>query len=783
MTTTLLLGIAILCSASVVPDSDMPLKNSPTEPLGYIDTLSIQESIVRSNFSSDAGSPLRLKTVGKETLSSRGASRTYPELLNGIPSLYATSESGSYGDAKLNIRGFGQSNIAVTLNGIPISGLVSGNMYWNNWMGLADATYAIQVQKGVGSSFLTDGSVGGTVNIVTEVPDEKFDAEAGIYGSFYGTVKAFLKIGSGNLPKGWSVNLMASYVGGDGYVDATKVNSFAYMLNVCKTIGNDHKLILTALGSPEQHEQRGTRLSWEEVQKYGLRYNRNWGLRDGQAFNLNLNNYFKPYFTLQHIWSGERISMKNSVYVTVGNGGGRWSENKNTPILYRSKDGLIDWDGVIATNRETEDGQALSILSDYKAGHTHFGAISSMEYRLDGGWTIGAGIHYQYYSTWENEKISDLLGGEWWYEDYEHTSLAGLAGRNPVKTVGDYIRTDNGKVTNHGTAYLSAGWKSEKVNVNFGASVFGAATRRWDKYNYYGGDIWSPLAGGVGGSIKAGALYKIGLGHSLYVNGGWYSRLPYSNVWFASGNNEISRDVKNEMNAMGEAGWRCVWNSGALELTGYASLWKDKSLMSNAYKVENSLDVKYMVTGLDAFHCGVEFEIRQRITDWIRFSAFASVGNWKWMNDVSATIYDHYSGNAIGEINVYCAGLPVGDAPQTQIGADLDIDIPAGFGLNLNWRFNDRMYADFDPVTRTNPDDRTPSYRFPSYHLLGAQLSWTRRKSHPEDVGCRIFLGGNNLLDSVYIERGKDGASHNLETFRGYWGFGRNFSFGLCLSF
>ena len=67
MTTTLLLGIAILCSASVVPDSDMPLKNSPTEPLGYIDTLSIQESIVRSNFSSDAGSPLRLKTVDKAT--------------------------------------------------------------------------------------------------------------------------------------------------------------------------------------------------------------------------------------------------------------------------------------------------------------------------------------------------------------------------------------------------------------------------------------------------------------------------------------------------------------------------------------------------------------------------------------------------------------------------------------------------------------------------------------------------------------------------------------------
>ena len=50
-------------------------------------------------------------------------------MLKGIPSLYATSESGSYGDAKLNIRGFAQENLSVLLNGIPISGLVSGSMY------------------------------------------------------------------------------------------------------------------------------------------------------------------------------------------------------------------------------------------------------------------------------------------------------------------------------------------------------------------------------------------------------------------------------------------------------------------------------------------------------------------------------------------------------------------------------------------------------------------------------------------------------------------------------
>ncbi|MGN0195229.1 MAG: hypothetical protein ACI4AE_02095 [Candidatus Cryptobacteroides sp.] len=38
-------------------------------------------------------------------------------------------------------------------------------------------------------------------------------------------------------------------------------------------------------------------------------------------------------------------------------------------------------------------------------------------------------------------------------------------------------------------------------------------------------------------------------------------------------------------------------------------------------------------------------------------------------------------------------------------------------------------------------------------------------------------------MDCSYIERGKDGSSHDLSTFTGFWGFGRNLNFGLRLSF
>lgn len=327
-----LVGITILAATSFMSAADV-LAHETSAPETLSDTLALQEVTVSATFSNSKNSPLRLTTIGNAALKSRASSRTYPELMKGIPGLYATSESGSYGDAKMNIRGFRQENTAVMLNGIPISGLVSGSMFWNNWMGLADATYAIQLQKGIGSSMLTDGSVGGTVNIITDASAEQLGGEAGIYASGYGTVKSYVKFSSGQLPKGWAFNLMASYVGGKGYVDATDVSSFAYMLNVSKRFGADHTLLFTALGSPENHDQRSSRLSWDEVREHGLKYNKNWGWRDGEAFNLSSNTYFKPYFTLQHIWKGDsRLSMKNSLYLAVGNGGGRWSETKGAPL-------------------------------------------------------------------------------------------------------------------------------------------------------------------------------------------------------------------------------------------------------------------------------------------------------------------------------------------------------------------------------------------------------------------------------------------------------------------
>ncbi|MCI7729731.1 MAG: hypothetical protein MSH47_08740, partial [Bacteroidales bacterium] len=186
----------------------------------------------------------------------------------------------------------------------------------------------------------------------------------------------------------------------------------------------------------------------------------------------------------------------------------------------------------------------------------------------------------------------------------------------------------------------------------------------------------SSTAKGAGGSIKGGILLHLSKADKLYANVGWYSRLPYSSVWFASGNNSITKGVKNEKNLLGEAGWRKVWSGGGLELSSYAAYWKNKSLMSNKYKAEDAEAVRYMITGLNALHIGLEATLKQKFGRVAELETFASLGRWRLLNNVEGIIYDNYTNMEIQKVSIYSDGLPVADAPQTQLGANLKFILP-----------------------------------------------------------------------------------------------------------
>ncbi len=801
----LLAAFALLFMAGSASAESLKKENIEGVSSGLQDTtgLLLKEITVSAGVKSVRTSPLRLKSIEGAEIEVKSAGKTFPELLQEIPGVYATDETGSYGDAKINIRGFKQENISVLLNGIPISGLTTGNMFWNNWLGLTDATATIQVQKGIGGSMLSDNSVGGTINIVTKSPLAQRKAQFGYSYTGYGISKAHLSYNSGELKRGWAFSVMGSYTWGSNYIECSDVSNGAYMLSVSKKFNDRHSLLFTALGGPERHSQRSQRITYAEMEQYGIGYNKNWGYYtspDGkrEARTISENNYFKPYFTLNHFYTNnENLTINSAAYLTIGNGGGVWTESKGKRIIAFQKDGHIDWDAVVANNKsnntagQTPEGSAQNIMSDYMAGNTQMGITTAVTYSFTDKLSLESGIHYQHYRTWEKEQITDLLGGNYWYEDYAKNSLVGEAGRNPYKKVGDYVRVNNGKYLHYGTLYSMLNYKGDKWILNVGASLNGSTHQRWDKYNYVGEDVTGDVATGIGGSFKAGALFKASQRSSFYLNGAFYGRVPYSSVFFANGNNRKSEGVKNEKNALGELGYRYVYDKGGVEATLYAAYWMNKSLMSSSYKPVEEDAYKYMITGLDAFHYGIEIDAFHNFTRWFKANAFLSIGSWKWKNNVSAKIYDNYTGQVAAQIDVYSNGLPVGDAPQTQIGAGISLQpfkVSGGclhnclgnFTISADWQYNARYWADFEPNTRTNPDDFSDPYRIPNYNLVNLSVSNTFKTSFAD---IQLFFNLNNLFDELYITRGKDGADHTAATFAGYWGAGRNCNFGVRLSF
>ncbi len=203
----------------------------------------------------DRNTPVAYTNVSKEEIEVRLASQDIPMVLNTTPSVYATNQGGGAGDARINVRGFNQRNVAVMINGVPQNDMENGWVYWSNWDGVGDATSSIQMQRGLSAVNLATPSIGGTMNIITDPTALK----AG--GSFK------QEFGSGTFLKttaNYNTGLMGDKVAlsgtivrktGEGIIDKTWTDAWAYYFGAAYAIDADNRFELYAIGAPQRHGQ------------------------------------------------------------------------------------------------------------------------------------------------------------------------------------------------------------------------------------------------------------------------------------------------------------------------------------------------------------------------------------------------------------------------------------------------------------------------------------------------------------------------------------------------
>jgi iron complex outermembrane recepter protein len=733
--------------------------------------------------------PVSVSMIRADVIKSQLGDRPFPEIMKSVPGVYASRTGGGSGDASLNIRGFQQENVALMLNGVPIGSVENGLVYWNNWIGLAEATQQIQVQRGLGASKVAQNSIGGTINIITKTIDVEPGGSLSYSITDYGNQKATLMLSSGRMKNNMAVTFLGSHFSGPGYVDATYNNGWAYYLSISKEFNKDNMLVFTVLGNPEKHGQRNFKLTKSEVDRYGLKYNKDWGSYNGEINNASENFYHKPQISINDYWNiSDKELLATSYYISFGSGGGKWTESfQDSPWIfnYYNPGGQLDWTAISIINAANDDiytlangtdttGYSLNIQTDYLASHVWTGLISTYNYEINDNFKFMAGFHGRIFKSKLQEKVRDLLGGQFFIDDYAY-AIEGVSGRDQVKNVGDIVKVDNGAVNDFTSLFAQLEYTKGNLDAFAAGSVSTNWYRRVDRYNYVS-NIYSDWIFKPGADIKAGVNYNLNEKNNVFVNGGYFSRAPYFKFVFGANTNVPTKDLKNEKTITAEAGYGFDSKNTRFRLNAYYTKWKDKSILTNEY---NQFEDPSMVQGLDALHMGVEAELNQQITRWLWAGGSFSYGNWKWKNDVTAFVFN--DDNAVVDtISVYADGLYVGDAPQTQLYLFAKVRILKTVDYTASWEYYDRYYANFSPTTRTNPDDHSQSYRIPSYQNIDMHLECPFKLSK---IRARVDLGCYNVLDSKYIIRGEDGSSHTIDDFTGFWGFGRNFYVSLKLEF
>ncbi|NBW38280.1 MAG: TonB-dependent receptor, partial [Cytophagia bacterium] len=313
--------------------------------------IGLNEIEVFANVVEDRKTPVAVSTLGSIEISEQLGAMQLPELLNSTPGIYATQGDGSFGDAYINIRGFGQEEVLFMINGVPMNDMENGIMYWSNFAGLSEVTRNMQVQRGLGASKLAVNSVGGTVNIVTDPSERRKGGRAEVTfgnGSFRNRYR--LTLHSGELKGGWSVSFQGSRSTGDGIRPGTYVDAWSYFLTASKKINEKHTLLFTTFGAPADRGRayNVNTATYERFNDY--QYNSAWGYYKGQPLSVSQNKSHKPQFTLMHLWNvNDKISVTTSAYASIARVyGTALLHNGFAQVL--DTEGLQDFSAYLANN-------------------------------------------------------------------------------------------------------------------------------------------------------------------------------------------------------------------------------------------------------------------------------------------------------------------------------------------------------------------------------------------------------------------------------------------------
>ena len=756
--------------------------------------------------------PVAVSTISPAEIALKVGNQEFPEIMNSTPGVYATKQGGGYGDSRISLRGFDQSNTSFLINGQPVNDMENGWVYWSNWQGLTDVASGIQIQRGLGASRLAVPSVGGTVSIFTKAADKEQGGSVSQTIGNDGYTKTSVNYNSGKNDNGWASSFLLSKWAGNGYVYGTQGEGWTYFGAVgYEPEGSNHALNLSVLGAGQWHHQRDAWVSIRDYENFGeegidRRWNTDAGFLEGEEFSMRRNFYNKPLATFNWDWNiSENLTLNTSVYGSAGRGGGtgprgqyfRNSDINNHPynadltqhylidsLGNRDEDGFIDFDAVVAANIATTTGygttdsltsspfynqligsngyrdedvnRAVEIRRASMNSHDWVGAISNLEYNKD-KWTASVGIDLRKYKGYHYRALNNLMGLDGYYSTGNQNSQGQIINTtieaSPFQNTGlNGPKLDYYNVGNVG--WIGANGlveynDNDALTAVIQAGVSNQSYQREDYFDQPNNPI-SEVANIPGGYVKGGANYNINESSNVFFNTGLISRQPNFDAVFPNFANNINEDLENEQIKSLELGYGYVSDVLTANVNVYSTNWGNRFITRGIPAIVDSVEIEgtAQFSGIDVVHKGIELEATYHPTNKLKLRGMLSVGDWKYTSNFNAEIFDD-TNTKIGDAVLYTEGAKVGDAAQFVANLNGDYRITNNISADVNYRYVDGLYADYSINSSVFlQEDNLGAMKLPSYGLV--DLGTTARFDlFGHNASFRVNV--NNLFDTVYI--------------------------------
>jgi len=316
------------------------------------------------------------------------------------------------------------------------------------------------------------------------------------------------------------------------------------------------------------------------------------------------------------------------------------------------------------------------------------------------------------------------------------------------------------------TAVLQAGYSSK----NF---------RRIDFFDQPANPVsdWAILPGGY---VKGGANYNLNENMNVFFNAGMISRQPLFDAVFPNYANDINAELENELIRSVELGYAYITNDLQLNVNLYNTNWGNRFITRGVDL--GGIDGTAQFAGVNANHRGLELEAKYNVSNKLRVNAMASLGDWKYLNDFEAKVFDD-NNVEIGSSTLYTKGAKIGDAAQTTMFVGADYKVAKAVALDLGVRYVDGLYADYSINSSDflNPDN-AGALKLPAYTLVDLGIT-SRFELAGKAASFRVNV--NNLFNTMYIAESNtnihmvDGADswNGVNTANFVWmGFGRTWN-------